>query len=228
MAQCSRDARGQDRAVQHAGVPGRPPHPEWPAVEERTIALMRYARLRSYNDYRERVRPAAQDRLRRPDLRPRRSSERLAELYGDIDQLEWYVGIFAEDYPDDLMMGELLTAMVGNDAFTQALTNPLLAPQVFTEATFTRAGMKIIRRTRSLQQILARNAADPARSLRPFHLRPGASLLAPPDVLRRRDGADAVRTPRCPDGGYGLPPPGHPYGGVGSRTGEDRAPSQPR
>ena len=69
------------------------------------------------------------------------------------------------------MMGELLTAMVGYDAFTQALTNPVLAPQVFTEATFTRAGMKIIRRTRSLQQILARNAADPAARLLPVHLR---------------------------------------------------------
>ena len=64
--------------------------------------------------------------------------QRLAELYGDIDQLEWYVGIFAEDHPEYQMMGELLTAMVGYDAFTQALTNPLLAPQVFTEATFTR------------------------------------------------------------------------------------------
>jgi prostaglandin-endoperoxide synthase 2 len=60
------------------------------------------------------------------------------------------------------MMGELLTAMVGHDAFTQALTNPLLAPQVFTETTFTRSGLRIIRTTRSLQQILARNAADPS------------------------------------------------------------------
>jgi prostaglandin-endoperoxide synthase 2 len=59
------------------------------------------------------------------------------------------------------MMGELLTAMVGYDAFTQALTNPVLAPQVFNEATFTRAGLKIIRKTRSLEQILARNAASP-------------------------------------------------------------------
>ena len=82
------------------------------------------------------------------------SSGGSTELYGDIENLEWYVGIFAEDHPEDQMMGDLLTAMVGYDAFTQALTNPVLAPQVFTEATFTRAGLKIIRRTRSLQQIL--------------------------------------------------------------------------
>jgi prostaglandin-endoperoxide synthase 2 len=33
---------------------------------------------------------------------------RLEELYGDVDELEWYVGIFAEDHLDDGMMGKLL------------------------------------------------------------------------------------------------------------------------
>ena len=59
------------------------------------------------------------------------------------------------------MMGELLTTMVANDAFTQALTNPLLARNVFNEATFSPAGMKIINETSSLQQILARNSTSP-------------------------------------------------------------------
>ena len=79
-----------------------------------------------------------------------------------IDNLEWYVGIFAEDYPDYLMMGELLTTMVAYDAFTQALTNPLLARNVFNEQTFSKAGMTIIKQTRSLQQIIARNCKSPA------------------------------------------------------------------
>ena len=80
---------------------------------------------------------------------------------GDIDQLEWYVGIFAEDYPDYMMMGELLTTMVACDAFTQALTNPLLARHVFNEETFSAAGMEIINQTSSLQQIVARNSTSP-------------------------------------------------------------------
>ena len=85
--------------------------------------------------------------------------ERLEALYDDdIDRLEWYVGIFAEEYPDYLMMGELLTTMVANDAFTQALTNPVLSRSVFNEETFSPAGMKIIEETHSLQQILARNS----------------------------------------------------------------------
>ena len=133
-------------------------NPDHPSLEERTIALMRQARLRSFNDYREsyglpRMQSFA-DLTSDPELQAR-----LEGLYdGDIDRLEWYVGIFAEEYPDYLMMGELLTTMVANDAFTQALTNPVLSRSVFNEQTFSPAGMKIIEETHSLQQILARNS----------------------------------------------------------------------
>ncbi len=130
--------------------------PDWPAVEERTIGLMRDARLASYNDYRRRFRLP---RLRNfseltkdPALQ-----QRLKDLYGDVARLEWYVGIFAEDYPEAHFLGELLTTMVAYDAFTQALTNPLLARRVYNEATFSETGMRIIHETRSLQHIVTRN-----------------------------------------------------------------------
>jgi len=174
MAQCSRSRAAEIGLFNTPAFLTDRRSPEYPAVEERSIALMRFARLESYNAYRQRF-----------GLEPKTSfadltadvhvQERLAALYGDIDDLEWYVGIWAEDHPGDQMMGDLLTAMVGYDAFTQALTNPLLAPQVFTEATFTRAGMKIIKKTRSLQQILARNAADPASSFVRFTYGPERS-----------------------------------------------------
>jgi prostaglandin-endoperoxide synthase 2 len=141
--------------------------PDHPAVEERSIALMRFARLESYNAYR-----------RQFGLVPKKDwadltsdpvvQERLAALYGDIDRLEWYVGIWAEEHPPDQMMGDLLTYMVGYDAFTQALTNPLLAPQVFTEDTFTATGLRILKKTKTLQQIIARNAASPADAFARF------------------------------------------------------------
>jgi prostaglandin-endoperoxide synthase 2 len=135
--------------------------PDHPSLEERTVALMRKARLASYNDYR------ASYGLRRmrsyeeltTDAHVR---ERLVALYGpDIDALEWYVGIFAEDYPDYLMMGDLLMTMVANDAFTQALTNPLLARSVFTADTFSPEGLEVITTTGSLADIVARNAGRP-------------------------------------------------------------------
>lgn len=134
--------------------------PDWPSVEESTVSLMRNARLQSYNDYREayglRRMRSFEDLTSNPVVQAR-----LEELYGDIDGLEWYVGIFAEEYPDYLMMGELLTFMVANDAFTQALSNPLLARNVFNEETFSPLGMEVITGTNSLQEIAARNATSP-------------------------------------------------------------------
>ena len=158
VAQCSRERAGR------IGLGNTPrflvdrSNPDRPSLEERTIALMRQARLRSFNDYRESYGLTRMESFAEltsdPELRAR-----LEALYdGDIDRLEWYVGIFAEEYPDYLMMGELLTTMVANDAFTQALTNPVLSRSVFNEQTFSPAGMKIIEETHSLQQILARNS----------------------------------------------------------------------
>ncbi len=161
VAQCSKDRAGK------IGLRNTPAFlvdrsaPGHPSLEERTVALMRQARLRSFNDYRESYglgRLTGFEQLTADaELR-----ERLEQLYDhDIDRLEWYVGIFAEDYPDYAMMGELLTTMVANDAFTQALTNPLLSRNVFNEDTFSPTGMKIITETHSLQQILERNSASP-------------------------------------------------------------------
>jgi prostaglandin-endoperoxide synthase 2 len=135
-------------------------NPAWPSVEQVTVDLMRKAHLRSYNDYREAY--GLKRMTKWTELTTNTTIiKRLEGLYGDIEQLEWYVGIFAEEYPDYMMMGELMTYMVANDAFTQALTNPLLARNVFNEATFTETGMKIIRDTASLQDIVKRNAAKP-------------------------------------------------------------------
>ena len=130
-----------------------------PSVEERTVALMRAARLSSYNDYREAF--GLQRFTRFEELTTDEDLLlRLKKLYERVDDVEWYVGIFAEEYASYWMMGELVTTMVAYDAFTQALTNPLLAAKVFHESTFSRVGMDIIAATTSLQDIVARNAAD--------------------------------------------------------------------
>ena len=43
---------------------------------------------------------------------------------------------------------------------------------MFTESTFTRAGLRIIRKTTALQQILARNIDSPADAFTRFTYRP--------------------------------------------------------
>jgi prostaglandin-endoperoxide synthase 2 len=159
-AMCSKEPAGRIGLLNTPAFLVDSSKPDWPSVEQVTVALMRKARLRSFNDYREAYglpRLTAFDQLT-SDTEVRK---RLEALYGDIDKLEWYVGIFAEDYPDYMMMGELMTYMVANDAFTQALTNPLLARNVFNDATFTKTGMGIIKKTSSLQDIVTRNAASP-------------------------------------------------------------------
>jgi prostaglandin-endoperoxide synthase 2 len=160
MARCSRELAGKIGLLNTPAFLVDSSSAAWPSVEQVTVALMRKARLRSFNDYREayglrRLR-SFEELTANTQLR-----ERLEALYGHIDKLEWYVGIFAEDYPDYLMMGELMTYMVANDAFTQALTNPLLARNVFNDATFTKPGMKVIKDTHSLQQIVTRNSTSP-------------------------------------------------------------------
>ncbi|UTT49899.1 peroxidase family protein [Rhodococcus gordoniae] len=138
-------------------VDRHPMCPDRESVEERTVKLMRQARLRSFNDYREafglgRLTSFAE---LTGDVEVQ---QKLARLYGDVDAVEWYVGIFAEDYPRHRMMGELLTTMVAHDAFTQAFTNPLLARHVYHEDTFSKIGMGIIEQTHCLQQIVERNS----------------------------------------------------------------------
>jgi prostaglandin-endoperoxide synthase 2 len=161
MAMCSKEPAGMIGLLNTPAFLVDSPNPKSPSVEQTTVGLMRKARLRSFNDYREayglsRLKSFA-ELTSNTEVR-----QRLEALYGDIEKLEWYVGIFAEDYPEYMMMGELMTCMVANDAFTQALTNPLLARNVFNEATFTKTGMSILEQTGSLQEIVARNAATPS------------------------------------------------------------------
>jgi prostaglandin-endoperoxide synthase 2 len=174
-AMCSKEPAGRIGLLNTPAFLVDSSNPAWPSVEHVTVALMRKARLRSFNDYREAYglpRLTGFDQLT-SDTEVRR---RLDALYGDIDKLEWYVGIFAEDYPDYMIMGELMTYMVANDAFTQALTNPLLARNVFNDATFTKTGIGIIKKTSSLQDIVTRNAASPDAVHVSFSYDPNASV----------------------------------------------------
>jgi prostaglandin-endoperoxide synthase 2 len=159
---CSRERAGKIGLMNtpYFLVDRDPASPDLPSVEERTIALMRKAELATFNDYREKFglrRLKSFEQLTK-DTEVR---DRLKKFYGDIDKLEWYVGIFAEGYADHEMMGTLMTTMVAYDAFTQALTNPLLARNIFNEATFTKTGLDIIEKTKSLEQIVARNSRSP-------------------------------------------------------------------
>ena len=64
------------------------------------------------------------------------------------------------------MLPSLIGRLVAVDAFSQALTNPLLSPRVFNAETFSPLGMEIIRTTGSLSDIVHRNVPEsPGRHL---------------------------------------------------------------
>ncbi|MEP6501943.1 MAG: peroxidase family protein [Betaproteobacteria bacterium] len=95
----------------------------------------------------------------------------LAAVYKDVDQLELVVGLLAEDASEGALFGTLMNTMVASDAFTQALTNPLLSKNVFNARTFTDYGLAQIAATPSLQSLVNRNVAGGAdiRATFDFH-----------------------------------------------------------
>lgn len=124
-----------------------------------TLSMGRRFRLRSFNEYRERF-----------NFKPIRSfskltdndelAQRLEVLYGSIDNLELYVGLFAENASGKELFGDLMTRMVGVDALSQIFTNPLLSKYVYNESTFSKYGLDIIEETESIQDLVNRNVKD--------------------------------------------------------------------
>lgn len=134
-------------------------------VEEASVREARAVGLASYNDYRAYARFPRVTRFEQISGDPR-VQEGLRRLYGHVDRIELYPGLFAEDPRPNSVLPSLIGRMVGVDAFSQALTNPLLAPRVFNAATFSPEGMEAIRTTRTLSDVLHRNIPEsPGRYL---------------------------------------------------------------
>jgi prostaglandin-endoperoxide synthase 2 len=141
-------------------------------AEQGAINQARINNVASYNDYRiamgmEPARnfaavvgssdtPAEQARLTA-------LAGRLQALYGDVNNVEYYVGLFAERVEKNGPLPELISSMVAMDAFSQALTNPLLSEHVWGNPknkllAFTEDGIKLIEATNTLRDIVDRNA----------------------------------------------------------------------
>jgi len=126
-------------------------------VEESAIRQGQLARLDTYAAYRKQF-----------GLKPPRRFEDISsdpevvrvlrEAYGTPDRVEFYPGLFAEDPAKNTPSPPLIRTMVAVDAFSQALTNPLLSEHVYNAGTFTAAGMAAIEGTRLLADVVARNA----------------------------------------------------------------------
>ncbi len=84
----------------------------------------------------------------------------LRDTYRSVEDLDLYVGLFAEEPGPGALFGRLLERIISVDAFSEALNNPLLAPRLFTPGTFTSTGMRIIGGTRRFSQLVHRNLPE--------------------------------------------------------------------
>ncbi|MET9342232.1 peroxidase family protein [Nonomuraea sp. NPDC003804] len=132
-------------------------------VDIASIADSRSLGLAPYNSYREHCRFPRVRRFEQVTGDPK-VADALRSLYRGVDDLDLYVGLFAEEPGSpEAILPPLLTKIIAIDAFSQALTNPLLAPRVFTPATFSPQGMRIIAGTRCLADVVRRNTPEDPR-----------------------------------------------------------------
>ncbi|MBD2773076.1 peroxidase family protein [Iningainema tapete] len=125
-------------------------------TEVASIHLGRTAKLRSYNDYREMCKYPRVTNFNQISSDENVQKE-LKRLYGHVDNIELYVGMYAEDLRPNSALPPLVGRLIGIDAFSQALTNPLLAENVFNPETFSPVGWEEIMNTKTLSQVLHRN-----------------------------------------------------------------------
>ncbi len=144
--------------------------------EARALAQARSNEVAGYNDYRKAMGLEAAKSFaditgtsKDPAEQARRTAlaAELKRLYGTVDNVEYYVGLFAEPCEKNGPLPELIMAMVAMDAFSQALTNPLLSEHVWGNAAnrrlaFTDMGIAEIEATTKLRDILVRNSTGVA------------------------------------------------------------------
>ena len=167
LAGCFEDASRQRAG--RVGLFNSPPE-VWQA-ELMSVQQARAVELRPYNEYRRLARFPRARRFEEISSDPRVQAA-LRDVYGDVDRVEFYPGLFAEDVRRNAVLPPLIGRMVAIDAFSQAFTNPLLAPRVFNPETFSPLGWETIRTTATLADMLRRNVPDPGRPLHVTMTRP--------------------------------------------------------
>ena len=127
-------------------------------MEERAIKQDRLCRLAPYTDYRRYVGMKAPDSFEEISTNSN-VVDFLKASYGSPTDIDFYVGLFAEDTVANSPLPPLILRMVAVDAFSQALTNPLLSRAVFNKETFSAPGWDAVQQTRSLRDVLQRNVS---------------------------------------------------------------------
>lgn len=155
----------EDSSNQHAGRVGLRNTDAWllQMADVPSIGQGRKVSLDRYNVYREYCKfpkVTSFDQI----TSDQKVRDGLRDLYGHVDNIELYVGLFAEERRPNSVLPSMIGRLVGLHAFSQLMTNPLLAPAIYDHpATFTEHGRGIIDSTTSLDQLLNRNLPEAKR-----------------------------------------------------------------
>jgi prostaglandin-endoperoxide synthase 2 len=132
-----------------------------PVRRTQSVEQARAVKLDTYNAYRKDCGFPPRKRFDEISSDPKVKFE-LERIYGHPDNVEFYVGLFAEDTRPNSVLPPLMGAMVGLHAFSQLLTNPLLSKNVYRrkgdrERTFSKVGARMIKEEATLQALLDAN-----------------------------------------------------------------------
>jgi len=85
----------------------------------------------------------------------------LIDIYGnDVSKVDLTIGALAQDPPKNIfyeekpILGNLMLQMIASDAFSHALTNPLLAENIYNESTFSKEGVNLINAISTLKDVV--------------------------------------------------------------------------
>ena len=130
-------------------------------IERQAVEQGRRVRLASYAAYREYMNMSPPRTFGDISKNPR-VVDFLSDVYESPADVEFYIGLFAEDPGKNTSLPPLILAMVAVDAFSQALTNPLLSEHVFNERTFSPTGWAAISQKNTIAAIVRRNTPEGA------------------------------------------------------------------
>jgi prostaglandin-endoperoxide synthase 2 len=128
-------------------------------AERPSVEAGRTVRLRGYNEYREACKFRRAKTFEDISSDPQ-TVDALRQVYGDVDEVEFYTGLFAEDVAPNAIVPPLMGRLVGLHAFSQLMTNPLFGPELYNAKTFSQRGMEIIDERPTLAQIVQRNIPE--------------------------------------------------------------------
>ncbi|MFK7879939.1 peroxidase family protein [Roseobacter sp.] len=137
-------------------------------VEEASVEQGRFCEIRPFTDYLEYLERMPIENMSGISS-DRDVATLLQEAYGDVEKVDFFVGIFCEDRVKNAPLPSTILSFVALDAFSQALTNPLLSEHVFKpptdpeadHPTFSRYGWEQISACSSVRDLVQRNIANP-------------------------------------------------------------------